>query len=114
MRSVPIRLAASRDYVERHGMPKNAADLSRHDFITAGGPETLALDTSQGRVEVPLRVALRCRTLADVAITVAGGMGVAVLPDALLNAPAFVNVLRPVLPQLRLPESTLYLLYPSR
>ena len=114
VRSVPIRLAASREYLERQGMPKGPEDLRGHDFITAGGPETLALDSPNGSVEVPLRVALRCRTLADVAITVAGGMGVALLPEALLNAPTFANVLRPVLPHLRLPESTLYLLYPTR
>ena len=85
-----------------------------YDFITAGGPESLSLESAQGTVEIPLRVALRCRTLADVAITVAGGMGLALLPAALLNDPAFVNVLRPVLTELPLQEFNLYLLYPGR
>jgi DNA-binding transcriptional LysR family regulator len=47
-------------------------------------------------------------------MTVAGGMGVALLPAALLNDPAFVNVLRPVLTECYLKESTLYLLYADR
>jgi DNA-binding transcriptional LysR family regulator len=114
VRSVPFRLAASRAYLERNGVPKVPEDLSRHDFITAGGPETLSLETAQGTVEIPLRVALRCRTLADVAMTVAGGMGLALLPAALLNDPAFVNVLRPALPEFRAKEFHLYLLYPGR
>jgi DNA-binding transcriptional LysR family regulator len=114
VRSVPFRLAASRAYLERNGIPRVPEDLTRHDFITAGGPETLSLETAQGTVEIPLRVALRCRTLADVAMTVAGGMGLALLPAALLSDPAFVNALRPVLPEFRAKEFHLYLLYPGR
>src|SRR5271165_3095947 len=98
VRSVPFRLAASRAYLERNGIPKVPEDLCRHDFITAGGPESLSLDSAQGTV----------------AITVAGGMGLALLPTALLNDPAFVNVLRPVLTEFPLKEFNLYLLYPGR
>jgi DNA-binding transcriptional LysR family regulator len=114
VRSVPFRVAASRAYLERNSTPRVPEDLIRHDFITAGGPEFLSLDSEKGSVEVALRVALRCRTLADVAITVAGGMGLALLPAALLNDPAFVNVLRTVLPDFRAKEFSLYLLYPAR
>jgi DNA-binding transcriptional LysR family regulator len=114
VRSVPFRLAASRAYLERNGIPKVPEDLGRYDFITAGGPESLSLESAQGTVEIPLRVALRCRTLADVAITVAGGMGLALLPAALLSDPAFVHVLRPVLTEFPLKEFNLYLLYPGR
>jgi len=114
VRTVPFRLAASRTYLERHGIPKVPQDLSRHDFVTAGGLESLSLEGPQGTVEIPLRVALRCRTVADVALTVAGGVGIALLPAALFNDPAFVNVLRPVLPEFRLKEFTLYLLYAGR
>jgi DNA-binding transcriptional LysR family regulator len=114
VRPVPFRLAASRAYLERHGVPKTPEELGRHDFVTAGGPETLSLETPQGTMEIPLRVALRCRTLADVAITVAGGVGMALLPAALLNEGAFASVLRPVLTEVPLRESTLYLIYPGR
>jgi DNA-binding transcriptional LysR family regulator len=114
VRSVPFRLAASRAYLERNGIPKSPEDLARHDFITAGGPESLSLESAEGTVEIPLRVALRCRTMADVAVTVAGGMGLALLPANLLSDPAFVNVLKPVLTDFRLKEFNLYLLYPGR
>jgi DNA-binding transcriptional LysR family regulator len=114
VRSVAFRLAASRGYLERHGAPKTPADLTRHDFITAGGLESLSLAGPHGSVEIPLRVALRCRTMADVAITAAGGVGLALLPAVLVNDPAFVNVLRPVLTDFQLQEFNLYLLYPAR
>ena len=47
-------------------------------------------------------------------MTVAGGVGLALLPQTLLNDPAFANVLRPVLTDFPLRESTLYLIYPAR
>jgi len=114
VRPVPFRLAASRAYLERHGVPKVPEDLTRHDIVTAGGPECLSIEGPEGPIEIPLRVAVRCRTMAGVAITVAGGVGLGLLPAAMLNDPAFVNVLRPVLSEFRLKEPTLYLLYPDR
>lgn len=112
--TVAFRLAGSRSYLERNGIPKRPEDLDRHDFVTAGGLESLSLESGHGTVEIPLRVALRCRTMTDVAMTVAGGMGLALLPTTLLSDPAFANVLRPVLPDLRLKEFNLYLLYCDR
>jgi DNA-binding transcriptional LysR family regulator len=114
VRSVPFRLVASRAYLERHGRLKVPEDLGRHDIVTAGGLDSLWIEGPGGTVEIPLRVAVRCRTMAGVAITVANGVGLGVLPAALLNEPAFANMLRPVLTELRLKESTLYLLYPGR
>jgi DNA-binding transcriptional LysR family regulator len=114
VRAVPFRLAASRAYLERHGVPKVPEDLSRHDFVSAGSVESLCLEGPEGAVEIPLRVAVRCPTMAGVAITVAGGVGVGLLPATMLNDPAFVNVLRPVLTEFPPQESNLYLIYPDR
>ena len=114
VRSVPFRLAASRAYLERHGMPKVPEDLSRHEFVTAGGLDSLSIEGAQGTVEIPLKVAVCCRTMAGVAITVASGVGLGLLPAAMLNDPAFANLLRPVLPECPLKQATLYLLYPDR
>ena len=114
VRGVPFRLATSRAYLERHGVPKVPEDLGRHDFVTAGGLDSLSIEGAAGPVEIPLRVAVRCRTMAGVAITVAGGVGLGLLPAKMLTDPAFVNLLRPVLCEFRLKEPTLYLLYPDR
>ena len=114
IRTVPFRLASSPHYLERHGIPKVPEDLRRHYFVTAGGPESLSFAGPQGTVEIPLRVALRCRTPAEVAITVASGVGLALMPATLLNDPVFVNLLRPVLTEFCQQESTVYLLYAAR
>ncbi|MDB6102052.1 MAG: LysR family transcriptional regulator [Gammaproteobacteria bacterium] len=114
VRPVPFRLAASRAYLQRNGTPKVPEDLGHHDFITTGDLNSVSLKGPLGTIEIPLRVALRCRTVADVAVTVAGGMGLALLPAALFNDSAFVNVLRPILTEFQLKQSTLYLLYPGR
>jgi DNA-binding transcriptional LysR family regulator len=47
-------------------------------------------------------------------MSVAGGVGIALLPAALLNDLGFASVLRPVLMEWPLKESTLYLIYGSR
>jgi DNA-binding transcriptional LysR family regulator len=114
VRSISFRLAASRAYLERHGVPKVPEDLTRHDAVIAGGLASLSVAGPERTVEIPLRVAVRCRTMAGVAITVAGGVGLGLLPAAMLNDPIFMNVLRPVLSEFRLKEQTLYLLYPGR
>jgi DNA-binding transcriptional LysR family regulator len=114
VRPVLFRLAASPAYLDRHGVPEAPEDLGRHDFVTAGDFETLSLKSPQGTIEIPVRVALRCRTLADVAITVANGVGIALLPSALLNEGGFAGLLRPVLTEFPPRDSTLYLIYPGR
>jgi DNA-binding transcriptional LysR family regulator len=114
VRPGPFRLAASPAYLKRHAAPSTPEDLSRLDFVTAGGPDSLSLDSPQGPIEIPLRVALRCKTVADVAMTVAGGVGIAIVPAALWDDPVFANLLTPVLTEFPLKESTLYLVYPDR
>ena len=114
IRRVPYRLVASPAYLERRGVPKTPDDLKAHDFVTSAGFDSLTLEGPQGRVQIPLQNALRCRTMADAAIAVASGVGIAALPAALCSDPAFARVLRPVLSEFRLPESTLYLFYRSR
>jgi|SRR5579871_1533581 len=114
VRTVPFRLAASRTYLERHGTPKVPEDLSGHDLVTTGGIDSLWIEGPSGALDIPLRVAVRCRTMAGVAVTVAGGVGLGLLPAAMLDDPAFANVLRPTLTEFRLKEPTLYLVYPDR
>ncbi|MBV8307365.1 MAG: LysR family transcriptional regulator [Gammaproteobacteria bacterium] len=114
IRRVPYRLVASPAYLERRGVAKSAEDLKGHDIVTSGAAESLTLEGPQGTVQVQLKNALRCRTMADVAIAVASGVGIAMVPAALCSDPAFARVLRPVLSEFALKDSTLYLLYRSR
>ena len=114
VRAVSFRLAASGEYIKRRGTPKLPEDLRQHEFVSIGGLESLSLECPQGTVAIPLRVVLRCRAMADAAIAVAAGIGLAPLPTALFDDPLFMNVLTPVLTEFRLKESTLYLVYADR
>jgi DNA-binding transcriptional LysR family regulator len=109
----PIRretfyLAASRQYINRRGLPRCPADLARHDFV--------ALHDRNWSVPVPIppRVALCCRSTASVVGAVAAGVGIGPVPNAVLDAPPFRDLLIPVLPDSPLQEATLYIVYMRR
>jgi len=66
------------------------------------------------RLEIPMRVVLRYRSMMGVAHAVAAGIGLALLPDTFFDDPLFRDVLTPVLPTIPIDEPTLYLVYVSR
>jgi DNA-binding transcriptional LysR family regulator len=114
LRSIRFLIAGSREYLERNGAPQSPEDLARHDFVAVGNIESLPFETPQGKVEVPLRVVLRYRSMQGVAHAVAAGIGLAPLPDLFFEDPVFKDVLKPVLIDSPLQEPTLHLVYVSR
>jgi DNA-binding transcriptional LysR family regulator len=114
LRSIPVFIAASREYLKRHGAPKSPDDLAHHDFIAVGNADTVPLLGPNGKIEVPLRVVLRYRALAGVANAVANGIGLAPLPDIFFDEPEFKEVLTPVLTNYPVQQGTLYIVYVSR
>ena len=114
VRAVSFVLAASPEYIRRNGLPKAPAELAQRDFVAAGSLDTLQFEGPQGAIEVRPRLVLRCRAMADAAIAVAAGMGLAALPATVFNDPVFEGALTPVLTGFRLKELTLYLLYGAR
>ena len=67
-----------------------------------------------GKIEVPIRVVLRYRSVLGVANAVASGIGLAPLPAILFEDPMFKTRLSPVLTEYPLRRSMLYLVYVSR
>jgi DNA-binding transcriptional LysR family regulator len=114
MRTMSFFIAASHEYLKRHGTPASPEDLARHDFIAVGNFNSLQLMGPKGKTEVPMRVVLRYRSLGGVANAVAAGIGLAPLPDILFEDPIFKDVLKPVLTDYPLQEPTLHLVYVSR
>jgi DNA-binding transcriptional LysR family regulator len=114
VRPVPFFIAASRDYLKRRGVPKSPEELADHDFVAIGNIDAISLTGSQGKIEVPLRVALRYRSMAGVANAVAAGIGLAPLPDILFEEPEFNGILTPVLTDYPIQGPTLYMVYVSR
>ena len=108
-------LTASRAYLEQHGAPRSPEDLARHRWVTTGDFDTLPLMGPDGRIEVPVRPVLRCRSLSGLVNAAAAGIGITPLPDIYLSDPAFRDVLRPVLQDYPAPDHwTLHAIYVSR
>jgi DNA-binding transcriptional LysR family regulator len=114
VRSIPVFIAASREYLKRNGAPRSPDDLAHHDFIAVNDIDTVPFLGPNGKIEVPLRVVLRYRGLAGVPNAVAAGIGLAPLPDILFEEPEFKGVLTPVLTNYPIQEATLYIVYVSR
>lgn len=112
--SIPFIIAASKEYLERSGVPQSPEDLAAHDSIMVGGGRTWPLVGPNGKFDVPARVVLRFRSVGGVAHAVSAGIGLAPLPLTVLEDPPFKGALIPVLADYPLQRPTLHALYVSR
>jgi DNA-binding transcriptional LysR family regulator len=113
-RSIPVYIAAARDYLKRHGEPQTPAELAHHDFIAFGNIQSLTLNGPGGKIEVPLRVVMRYRSASGIANAVAAGIGLAPLADVFFDDPVFTDVLKPILTDYPIEGWKLYFVYVSR
>ena len=114
LRPVSFFIAASREYLKRHGAPASPEDLARHDFVAIGNIDAITLTGPEGKIEAPLRVVLRYRSLTGVGHAVAAGIGLAPLPELQFEEPEFKGVLEPVLTDFPVQGPMLYIVYVSR
>lgn len=114
VKSMSFFVAASREYLARHGAPKTPEDLAHRDCIAVGSQECWALWGRNGKIEVPAHLVARYRSLAGVAYAVAAGIGLAPLPRIFFEDPLFRDQLVPVLTDYPFTQATLYLVYVSR
>jgi DNA-binding transcriptional LysR family regulator len=114
LQTLEYLIGASRDYLERHPAPTCPEDLASHDCVGVGTMDSWRFTGPDGKLEVPARVVMRYRMMSGVVNAVAAGIGLAPLPRSLFEAPAFKDVLTPVLTQYPLRERTLFLIYAGR
>ena len=114
VRAATFFIAGSREYLKRKGVPKSLEDLDHHDFVAVGNANTLPFMGPKGRIDVPMRVVLRYRSVAAAANAVAAGIGLGPVPAISFDDPVFKNVLLPVLTDHTFGEATLYFVYVSR
>jgi DNA-binding transcriptional LysR family regulator len=114
LRSATFYIAASRDYLQRHGVPHTPEDLATHSFVAVGHQRSLYFASPEGTLEVPIHVVLRYRSLAGVGHAIAAGIGLAPLPAIIFEDRVFKDVLVPVLTKYPLRQANFYLLYVSR
>jgi DNA-binding transcriptional LysR family regulator len=115
LRPMPFVIAASREYLQRCGVPKVPEDLAQHDCIMIGNGQSWRLTGPNGNIEVPARVVLRFGAMTvGVAHAVCTGLGLAALPRITFEDPMFNEALCPVLTKYPLRHPHLYALYVSR
>ncbi|EXL02862.1 LysR family transcriptional regulator [Aquamicrobium defluvii] len=114
--TVHLHVFASQDYIDRHGVPKSAADLDRHRIITFGEPvptylaglnalETVGRPDGEKRPSV-----LQINDLMSIRRAVKRGVGIAMLPDYMSGKD---SGLVPILEELEGPSFDTFFVYPE-
>ena len=114
---IPMLLCAAPAYLERHGTPRQAADLTEHvclHYSIPGQREAWTLREMGRSVTVQVRGGF-CSNNGDVLCQAAvAGLGVVLLPEFIVGQDLAAGTLLPLAPGLSAPSVTLYGLYPSR
>ncbi len=114
--TVHFHVYASPEYLKRHGTPRNVADLDKHRIITFGDPSPAYFrdinwlemaGRSEGDPRIPI---LRINTTHGIRRAVDAGIGIAVLPDYLIDQGSSLVLL---LPEERIPAFDTFLVYPE-
>jgi DNA-binding transcriptional LysR family regulator len=116
LRPMPFVIAASREYLQRCGVPQSPEELAQHDCIMVGNGQSWHLKGPNGNIDVPARVVLRVGSSMSIAVAhaVCAGIGLAPLPRLVFEDPMFKDVLCPVLVTHPLRHPHLYAIYVSR
>lgn len=114
--TVHFHLWASSDYVSRHGKPKSVTDLVQHRLITFGEPVITYLknlnwlETIAGPDGQPLQASLQMNDLQSIKRAVQRGVGIAMLPDYIVDK---ASGLVQLLPGTEVPSFDTYFCYSS-
>ena len=107
---------ASPAYIKRHGQPRSLDELDKHRILIYGASAGNYLNNINslqytGRdSRAPRASALTINNLTAVCNAVAAGVGIAVLPDYLVQTQ---SELLPILPEADMPELECFLVYPE-
>ena len=107
---------ASPAYIKRHGQPRSLDDLDKHRILIYGASAGNYLNNINslqytGRdSRAPRASALTINNLTAVCNAVGAGVGIAVLPDYLVQTQ---SELLPILPEADMPELECFLVYPE-
>lgn len=114
--TVHMHLYAAPGYLERFGRPQSLADIDKHRIVTFGVPvpaylrdvnwlETAGRDPGNPRVPI-----LRINNLLSIKNAIRRGIGIAVLPDYMIEGDAGLERL---LPEAEVPSFATFFVYPA-
>ena len=110
-------MVASPAYLATHGVPASLQDLRTHFCVSAGHPSGLTtwrLRGLDGVEEVHLASRFNANTAQALRKATLAGLGIALLPPALITADLQAGRVVPVLAQYRRVDHGMHVLYPSR
>jgi len=114
--TVHFHVYASPEYLKRYGTPRTIEDLDKHRIITFGDPapnyfrDINWLETAGRPDGDPRHPVLRVNTTHGMRRAVDAGIGIAVLPDYLIDQGSSLVLL---LPEEEIPAFDTYLVYPE-
>ncbi|MCS6920625.1 MAG: LysR family transcriptional regulator [Elioraea sp.] len=108
-------VVASPDYLKNAGVPERAEDLDRHRLLVFGGhhppvPDINWLLEAGSRPGTPRKPVLEMNSILGLLLAVKSGLGIAALPDYLLE---HEEGLVRLLPDLKAPKVEAYFVYPE-
>lgn len=109
-------VCASPGYLERHGEPREPADLAAHrilHFSPLLGGNSWRLQRADQAVDVPVDPVLRADNVEVLRLAALAGEGVALLATFVAGDDLAAGRLRPVLPAWQPPPSSISLVYPN-
>ncbi|UJB18033.1 LysR family transcriptional regulator [Lysobacter gummosus] len=110
-------LLASPMYLRKHGSPATIAELAEHDCLIAPAAQGRAnwrLDGPEGAVEVRVGGRFAANTLLSQVRAVRAGLGIGLLPHALIAEDLRAQGLVHVLPQYSRRSGGMFAVYPTR
>ncbi len=109
-------LVASPAYLLNHGIPQIPADLTAHRCLTYAnfGKSVWKFKRGAEKVEINVAGSFGANEATAVMQAALAGGGVALQPTYLVNPQLASGLLQQVLPGWRLPDMSIYALYPSR
>jgi DNA-binding transcriptional LysR family regulator len=120
LQNYTMTLCASPDYLARRGTPEQPMDLQNHDCLAFAYPSTddwrnadklWRLRGAEGEVEVAVSGPMTINSSQALHRAAVEGMGIVMLPDALVGADLLAGRLVALLPSYQSPFRPMHLLY---
>ncbi|WP_421523893.1 LysR family transcriptional regulator [Pseudomonas yamanorum] len=120
MQDYTITLCASAEYLARRGTPQRPDDLQQHDCLAFAYPATddwrdadklWRMRGAEGEVEIPVSGSLTINSSQALRQAALEGMGIVMLPDALVEPDLRAGKLVALLTDYQLPSRPMHLLY---
>ena len=114
--TVHMHLYAAPSYLERFGHPHSIEDIDKHRIVTFGAPvpqylrDVNWLETAGRETGNPRQPILRINNLLSIKNAISRGIGVAVLPDYMIEKDSHLVRL---LPEAEVPSFSTYFVYPA-